>query len=117
MSESSFLIHQETYNFLTEPIYFQIIQMEKSNFIWIGKSSAKMGNLTMSVPAFGSQNVPSATNIMGHDIKDFSQNLARRLALKYKEQFFISLDLSSQDDMLNAFVEKKLNEFIKKTIA
>ncbi|KAI9305883.1 hypothetical protein BJ944DRAFT_160922 [Cunninghamella echinulata] len=115
MSEPQFLIHQETYDFMTEPIYFQIIQMEKSYFIWVGKSSGKMGNLTMSVPTFGSQSIPSATNILGHDIKEFSQNLAR--PLKYGEQFYISLDLSSQDDMLNAFVEKKLNDFIKKSIA
>jgi hypothetical protein len=34
-------------------------------------------------------------------------------AIKYKQQFYISLDLSSPDDLLFVFVEKKLMEMLK----
>lgn len=35
------------------------------------------------------------------------------IASKYGMQFFVSLDIGSQDEMLIAFTEKKLSEFIK----
>ncbi|KAI8085035.1 uncharacterized protein BX664DRAFT_284012 [Halteromyces radiatus] len=117
MAESQFMIHQATHMFMTEPIYFQIIQMQGAWLVWVGKQAGKMGDLAVSVPAFGSQAIPSATTVIGNDVKEFSRNLARRLALKYGEQFYVSLDVSSQDDMLNAFVEKKLNDLVKTTVA
>ncbi|SAM02291.1 hypothetical protein [Absidia glauca] len=116
MAEPRFMIHQATHLFMTDPIYFQIVQMQGANMVWVGKQSGKMGDLAVSVPAFGSQNIPSATTVLGSDVKEYSRNLARRLALKYGEQFYVSLDISSQDDMLNAFVEKKLNELVKTTL-
>lgn len=34
-------------------------------------------------------------------------------AAKYGQQFFVSLDLGNQDEMLLAFAEKKLQAFVK----
>lgn len=38
------------------------------------------------------------------------------IAAKYKQQFYISFDLSSPDDMLFVFVEKKLTELLKNVL-
>lgn len=60
MSESStatepkFLIHQATHLFLTDPIHFQITQMNKSVLIWVGKSAGQLGDMSVAVPPFGS---------------------------------------------------------------
>lgn len=53
--EPNFLIHQATHLFLTEPIHFQVTQMNNSAFIWIGKSEGKLGDMSAAVPPFGSQ--------------------------------------------------------------
>lgn len=35
------------------------------------------------------------------------------IASKYNQQFYVSLDLNSPDDLLFVFVEKKLTEMLK----
>jgi hypothetical protein len=55
LTEPSFLIHQATHTFVSEEIYFQAIQMNKSMFIWIGKESGKLGDMSVAVPPFGNQ--------------------------------------------------------------
>ncbi|KAI8059297.1 hypothetical protein BC940DRAFT_313963, partial [Gongronella butleri] len=116
MAEPQFLVHRATHMYMSEPVYFQITQMNKSQLIWVGQSAGKMGQLAVAMPALRSDDVPSATTVLGHDIMERSRNLARRLAIKYKEQFFVSLDLASQDELLFVFVEKKLQELIKSTM-
>ncbi|KAI8888049.1 hypothetical protein K501DRAFT_241144 [Backusella circina FSU 941] len=113
LTEPSFLIHQATHSFVSEEIYFQVIQMNKSMFIWIGKESARLGDMSVAVPPFGNQTSASATTVLGKGVTEQSKNLARRLAMKYKQQFYISLDLSSPDDLLFVFVEKKLTDMLK----
>ncbi|KAI9485174.1 MAG: hypothetical protein EXX96DRAFT_362 [Benjaminiella poitrasii] len=112
-TEPQFLIHQATHSFLQESIHFQIIQMNKTVFVWIGKSEARLGDMSVAMPAFGSNMAPSATGIFSKSVSEQSRNLARRLASKYKQQIYVSLDLSSPDDLLFVFVEKKLMEILK----
>jgi hypothetical protein len=53
--EPKFLIHQATHLFMTEPIHFQVTQMDKSAIIWIGNSEGRFGDMSAAVPPFGSQ--------------------------------------------------------------
>ncbi|KAI8643470.1 hypothetical protein BD408DRAFT_385665 [Parasitella parasitica] len=115
-TEPEFLVHQATHLFLTDPIHFQVIQMNNSAFIWVGKADGKLGDMSVAVPPFGSHNHASATTIINKGVSEHGRNLARRLASKYKQQFFVSFDLSSPDDMLFVFVEKKLIELLKNVI-
>ncbi|CDH51920.1 hypothetical protein RO3G_04605 [Lichtheimia corymbifera JMRC:FSU:9682] len=112
-TDPRFLIHQTTQMYLGEPIHFQAVQMNKSVFVWAGKQQANMKDLSIAMPAFGSQTNPAVTTVLGQDISEQSRNIGRRLASKYGMQFFVSLDIGSQDEMLIAFTEKKLSEFIK----
>ncbi|KAL1927121.1 hypothetical protein VTP01DRAFT_5084 [Rhizomucor pusillus] len=120
-SEPQFLIHQTSHVYVSETIYFQAIQMNKSLFVWVGKQQAKLNDLSVAMPAFGTQvtytSSPAATAVMGLDVSEASRNLARRLAAKYGQQFFVSLDLGNQDEMLLAFAEKKLQAFIKSILS
>ncbi|KAI9023791.1 hypothetical protein CLU79DRAFT_700955 [Phycomyces nitens] len=108
--EPRFLIHQATHLFVTEPVFFQLVQMNNSMLVWAGKKSGKLNELSVAVPSFGSHNSPSATTVLGQDVSELGRNLA---PLKYKQQFYVSLDSGSQDPMMNAFIEKKLTEMIK----
>lgn len=54
-TEPKFLIHQASHLFLSDPIFFQVIQMNKSVLVWIGKSEGKLGDMSIAVPPLGSQ--------------------------------------------------------------
>ncbi|KAG2217198.1 hypothetical protein INT45_005407 [Circinella minor] len=115
-NEPQFIIHQDTQMYITEAIHFQLVQMNKSMFIWVGKQQSNMKDLSIAMPPTGSQSIASVTTVLGQDISEQSRNLGRRLGSKYQQQFFISLDIGNQDEMLMAFVEKKLSELIKKVL-
>lgn len=78
--------------------------MNKSLFVWVGKQQAKLNDLSVAMPAFGTQvtytvkrlgqeleaavlndyyenykSSPAATAVMGLDVSEASRNLARRL--------------------------------------
>lgn len=44
-------------------------------------------------------------------------NLSICIALKYKLQFYVSMDLTSPDELIFVFVEKKLTELLKNVLA
>ena len=54
-NEPQFIIHQDTQMFITDPIHFQLVQMNKSMFIWVGKQQANMKDLSIAMPPTGSQ--------------------------------------------------------------
>jgi hypothetical protein len=62
--EPKFLIHQATHLFLTDPIFFQVTQMNNSVFVWIGKSDGKLGDMSLAVPPLGTQVKKSCINIV-----------------------------------------------------
>lgn len=62
-TDPRFLIHQTTQMYLGEPIHFQAVQMNKSVFVWVGKQQANMKDLSIAMPAFGSQVSQDENNI------------------------------------------------------
>ncbi|CAO3694164.1 unnamed protein product [Rhizopus stolonifer] len=102
--------------FMTEPIHFQVTTMNNSAFIWVGHSNGKLGDLSMAVPPFSSHSTASSTALLGKSVSEQSKNLARKLALRYKQQFYVSFNLNQAEDMLFVFVEKKLMELLKNVL-
>lgn len=49
-AEPRFLIHQATHMYLTDPIHFQIVQMDNSYFVWVGKQDATLNDLSIAMP-------------------------------------------------------------------
>ncbi|CAO3699576.1 unnamed protein product [Rhizopus microsporus] len=110
--EPEFKIYQETHMFMTEPIHFQVTVMTIGVYLgW--KRDGKLGDLSMAVPPFASHTVASSTSLLGKSVSEESKNLARKLAKRYKQQFYVSFNLNQSDDMLFVFVEKKLMEILK----
>ena len=54
-NEPQFIIHQDTQMYITEPIHFQLVQMNKSMFVWVGKQQANMKDLSIAMPPTGTQ--------------------------------------------------------------
>ncbi|KAG2181218.1 hypothetical protein INT43_008801 [Umbelopsis isabellina] len=111
--EPRFKIHQQTEVFSQKPIHFQITIMNKSVMIWVGRSQDGLGDLSVGMPALGQNPVPAASNLLTRDLSDVSVDLSRRLALRYGQQFFVSMNLPSDDQLMLAFVEKKISLILK----
>ncbi|CAJ0749670.1 15156_t:CDS:2 [Entrophospora sp. SA101] len=63
---------------------------------------------TSSMPA-------TATNALTNDIDELSKQFGKKLASKFKKQFFVSINLPSDntDNTILIFAEKKVLELIK----
>lgn len=102
-SEPQFLIHQTSHVYVSETIYFQAIQMNKSMFVWVGKQQAKLNDLSVAMPAFGTQ-VTYTVKRLGQELEaavlnDYYENYNRALRPRlqswvrmYQKQAAIWLD-------------------------
>jgi hypothetical protein len=105
----------EVHNFATEVaetlVYFQVLKMEKSLFIWIGSGTdPAFSDLGMALNS-SYDRLPLTTRLMGPNTDITSLNLASRLSKKFERAVFVSYNLPSDRLILQA-VEKRLQEEI-----
>ncbi|XP_064639815.1 proteasome assembly chaperone 4-like [Lineus longissimus] len=91
-------------------VNFQVIKMEGSFFLWIGKDPY-FGNLAMALTTKFEKN-PLGTHLHGDRNDDFSITLAQKLAKKTGKQVFVSSCLP-HDRQLMPLVEKRVAEEMK----
>jgi len=77
--EPRFKIHQKTELFSQKPVHFQVVVMDKSVTIWVGRSPDGLGDLSVGMPAINKNMVPAASNLLTRDMSDVSVDLSRRL--------------------------------------
>ncbi|CAO3694201.1 unnamed protein product [Umbelopsis ramanniana] len=114
--EPQLKIHQFTELYSQKPIHFQITEMNKSFMIWVGRPQDGLADLSIAMPAMNKNTQPPASNLITQDMSDISVDLSRRLALRYGQQFIISINIPSDDQMMMAFVEKKITTLLKDII-
>ncbi|KAG0252352.1 hypothetical protein DFQ27_008135 [Actinomortierella ambigua] len=128
-------VHQQTFTFMNQqPVYVQITEMEKSAWVWVSSaatilsqaqlmggsqesgsgSSGSFGDLAIGMPPCRSIQA-SSTTLLGNAMDDAAAGMARRLAMRFKIQFLVNLDMPVHADngMLLAFSEKKVGEMLK----
>ncbi|EME31665.1 uncharacterized protein Gasu_10480 [Galdieria sulphuraria] len=99
---------QETIN--EDVVFFEIVELTNSFYVWMGTETSLMKSLTAAFPV---QSVPlhvTSTKLFGPN--DVSEQLAERLALKYRCPFFISIGLDAQATEAFHLIEKKLFELL-----
>jgi hypothetical protein len=106
----------EIHSFCTEitetPVYFQVLKMENSLFIWIGSGTdPTFSDLGMAINT-SYDRLPLCTRLMGAHADMTSLNLASRLATKFKRATYVSYNLPS-DRLILPAIEKQLQEEIK----
>jgi hypothetical protein len=106
----------EIHSFCTEiteiPVYFQVLKMENSLFIWIGSGTdPTFSDLGMAINT-SYDRLPLCTRLMGTHTDMTSLNLASRLAKKFKRATYVSYNLPS-DRLILPAIEKQLQEEIK----
>eukprot|EP00026_Physarum_polycephalum_P024257 Phypoly_transcript_30456.p1 GENE.Phypoly_transcript_30456~~Phypoly_transcript_30456.p1 ORF type:complete len:139 (-),score=12.79 Phypoly_transcript_30456:3-377(-) len=106
LTEPKIKIHHFSETFMETPLYFQILCMKDSYFVWIGTSSIKLESMFASVPSpYGP--TPSTTQLIGNYLEGFTQSLAARLTKRFGKMFYVSTSLPDTS-ILHAFAEKKL---------
>ncbi|XP_059156633.1 proteasome assembly chaperone 4-like [Physella acuta] len=101
-------------NLLEKTVYFKIIKLEESFFIWVGANPI-LSNMAVAMPAkYG--NIPSGSVLFGGKSEHTSSALAQKLAKKYNSQVFISCSIPFEPT-LSLAVERRLVQELNKSIS
>ncbi|ORX81068.1 hypothetical protein K493DRAFT_313544 [Basidiobolus meristosporus CBS 931.73] len=109
-----FKVHQFSTLYLNEPIYFQVILLEDSVFVWMG-NVLTLEALAVAMPPRNQSFNVNATNLLGNSPTDVDTNFAKRLASKFKRQFFVSSQLPS-DPEHQVFAEREVFRKLKELL-
>jgi len=95
---------------LENKVFFKIIQLQDSFFIWIGMKPQMM-NMAVAMPT--TEGAASASLLFGNKMDISPSSLAQKLAKKYKKQFFISCSIPF-DQNLSVLIEKRIAQELTK---
>jgi hypothetical protein len=93
MENHNFIFVWEDYKF---PI--QIIKLQDSFFVYVGKQNFSFDNLIVS-NLMRDQNEPNCHTFIDDEFSEVGKNLASKLVMKFKCPFYVSFNI--EDDMLN----------------
>ncbi|XP_065064548.1 proteasome assembly chaperone 4-like [Rhopilema esculentum] len=90
-------------------IYFKILKMRESIFLWIG-DCPNFDHLAVSTPTKMSH-IPSSSTILGEDNGNIYGPIAQRLAKRLKKQVLLSLNTAANEETLYLIEKRFLEEF------
>ncbi|KAK9759616.1 hypothetical protein K7432_017206 [Basidiobolus ranarum] len=109
-ADPKFKVHQFSTLYLNEPIYFQVLLLDDSAFVWMGNTPT-LETLAVAMPPRQGTNI-NATNLLGNSPTNAKNHFARRLTLKFKRQFFVSSQLPSDPEQ-QVFAEREIFRKLK----
>ncbi|KAJ3196890.1 hypothetical protein HDU67_003909 [Dinochytrium kinnereticum] len=103
MTVATTQIHQHAEEILGKQVYFHLMLMQKSIFVWVGISTSTAGQakspsigalkgLNLAVPT-KFERMASVTNLIPQGLNDPSEQISQHLATKFKRPIFLSCDL------------------------
>merc|ERR1711911_30660 len=96
--------------FLEKSVYFKLIKLSESYFVWIGLEPL-LSNMAVAMPTKFSS-TPSSTLLFGNKSELGTSSLAQKLAKKFNKQIFVSCSVP-YDQQLSVLLEKRLSQAIK----
>ena len=97
---------------LEKKVFFKVIRLQDSFFIWIG-IQPQMMNMAVAMPT--ASGAASASLLFGNKMDISPSTLAQKLAKKYKKQFFISCSIPF-DQNLSILIEKRIAQEMAKSM-
>ncbi|KAF8094449.1 hypothetical protein N665_0363s0015 [Sinapis alba] len=88
-------------------LQFQIIRLTKQIYVWIGYTSAKLGNLYAAASTRPSNTV-SVTSILGGTSDNTGSGISRRLVMKTGLNIVLACNIPKNNPLLEAKAEKIL---------
>ena len=107
--QPSFTVHTFSEKILDGDVYFHVLGMSESFYIWIGKSD-NFGELSVAMAMKEKQ--PSSTVLIGGSASQ-TVTLAERLSKRTGKQVFVSGEIDSFSHLELPLIEKKLAEEMK----
>lgn len=102
----SISVHTFSDKVMDTDIYFQVVKLTDSFYLWIGKSN-NFGDLSVAMATISK--TISATNLCGGS-ESHSVVLAERLCKKTGKQVFVGGDMQKFDQILYPLLEKRIIE-------
>jgi proteasome assembly chaperone 4 len=109
---SSIKIHDFEEFLMDIKIFFKIIILKDTYFIWIGNSTPLLGNIAVAMSNHNIDNIPLSTYILGNSTNQYGKLIAQHLAKKTGKQFFISFNIISNEEFFFV-IEKRLFQELK----
>jgi hypothetical protein len=111
-------------------VYFVLVGMSQSYFLWIGTAPAQLNYLSLAIPSQGSSKRGSASALLARPLNDWGTSLANRLGKSSTKalprtkrlanaarrtgcMFFVSCNLSQQYNELLLCIERTLLQELK----
>lgn len=108
--EPELSVHTFRDKILDTDVFFQVIKLKDSFYLWFGKSSG-FGELSVAMTTLNNT-LTSSTNLVGSS-DSHSVAMATRLSKKTGKQVFIGGEVKSFDQLQLPLVEKRIAEEIK----
>lgn len=110
---SNFQLHSFSVQIENDTIFFQVIKMKDSLYIWIGdRNKPLLINMALAMNTKYDK-TPLTTTVMGDHMEIHSRNIACRLARKLQKVVYVSFNVA--ETLFNvSVIEKRLNDEIKK---
>ncbi|KAH6571574.1 hypothetical protein BASA50_002986 [Batrachochytrium salamandrivorans] len=124
-------VHQccEKPNSELPPVAYQIITMTDSLFIWVGQGQDgaehaegqtqdqySAGRFEQLAVAMVSGQNTIASTLLRPTLEGHSENIARRLASRFKKQVFMSMSLGAMYELVLPIIERKLRDLVQEAI-
>jgi len=100
--------------FMETPVYFLLISLRDSFFVWVGSAPPCLDHMAVAVPTrFDPQPITSTvlgTPTLASAQQDFTLSVAKHLGKKIGKMFFVSCSLYEYSMELQVFVERRIRE-------
>ena len=111
--------HTFTDTCLDVPVHFQILNLSRQLYIWVGTGSAAQAadftNLALALPqpAASPAAPPAATSLVRGPGDDQATGIAQKLVRKVRMPVALSWSLPAGDAMQTAWAQRKLGEYLQ----
>mmetsp|Transcript_4093 Transcript_4093/g.7909 ORF Transcript_4093/g.7909 Transcript_4093/m.7909 type:complete len:130 (-) Transcript_4093:219-608(-) len=97
---------------MEDRVYFQLIELEQSFFIWVGGSQGQFASLNVGIKTPMAAESCVST-LMGKGDGNFAHGLSQRLSQRFESIVVLSYNLPQEKDWLERIVEASIFKKIK----
>eukprot|EP00736_Rhodelphis_marinus_P009946 Rmarinus@m.12981 len=104
-------IKQFTDNVMDMSVFFHIVVLMDSFFVWIGTAPSKLKHVSVALPSPNNM-PPSSSTLIGNPAEDIGDAMARRLVQRTKKVFYIAFNIPNSSGVQQQWAEKRLISYL-----
>lgn len=113
--ETNIKLHSFTTRILDNTYFFQVTNLGRTSYLWIGTNDGFMNDLAMSaVTPYDKKGMPTSTKIVGTTNDNLSESIAAKLTKKLGKPIYVSfnIELGTMYSTILRDIEDRLYEEI-----